>query len=650
MLTMRENLWPRLRDVFPTTENERRHAVELIDEWRRRGFLERTSLELLRIPDPVTVEVYARLSEGRTTKNPHLGEPDSGWLCRNAICFYNIRATGVGDERGNFLQAAKLLLGERAHAIHVAPFTRYDHNTIYAIVAARSVAPELWHPALVKARIQPLDQVRLFVQAAHSLGKAVGYDLEPHTAQFSYINLEHPEAFRWVKVYTPDPRWLDYYFTPETVYKPSNQRRIASEVRLFVHEWMSQSGIKTFEEEPGDSYGRLELKHQTFARCVELLIRNGYWTVPTHAWSGFGLPRFKGFNHVQNYAEFSYQDRLGADVSHQAYHILTPFCFWNGLPVQNFWNWENIARAGTPNHQGISLYQELFLFWRDAAGFDFVRFDSVDHIWDSCDPQNPSIPFSDRPTPTILRDCNYRIRSGNRPDVASLAERLGDEIRAYETLGFDAILGSSMMENPGPAMLEHDLKIASDLEDLNTKRPFPFTVCATLDTHDTGNPVFRGRSLIELEGASGLLLRLFLARFLQAGPSYRTLYSVMGLTDLSYGLFPANVAPVNLNWVGDRDFLASYHRLEDLYQELRPHLDMAERAMMDQSLDGATWLWQAPGIEIGCKIAYPSAGDYLSPLFTTNWDGLCYTAKKGLIPGHLETLPPSSFEIAWRRL
>ncbi len=644
-----KNIWPGLRDLFTPSPSDLSQAEELLKEWLDKGYLLRTSKELLLIPDSVIVAFFVSISEHRTVQSPHLGESDSGWFSRNDITFYNVRATGINGQTGNFLQAAKLLLGERAHSIHLAPFTRYDHNTIYSIVAAYSTAPELWHPVLVEAKIQPLDQVRLFVQAAHLLGKSVGYDLEPHTAQFSYLALEHPEAFRWVKIYTPDPRWLDYYYTPDTVYKPDNQRRIVSEVRLFVRELMSHEGITTFEEETGDSYSRLHTKHTCFQRAVQFLIRNGYWTVPTHAWCGFGVPHYKGYNQEKNYAEFIYHDRNGMDVSAQAYHILTPFCFWQGLPPSSIWNWENIARRGSPNLEGIKLYQDIFLFWRDQAGFDFVRFDSVDHIWDSCDPQNPTIPLSDRPTPAILRDCNLKFRS-QRPDIASLAERIGDEIRAYETIGFDAILGSSMMENPGPTMFEHDLNIDRELSDLNSKRPYPFSVCAALDTHDTGNPLFRGRSLIELEGADGLLLRLFLARFLQSGLAYRPLYSVMGLTDLSYGLFPANISPVSLHWTGDRTFLEDYHRLEDLYLELKPKLYLMERILIDLSLDGATWMFQGLDLEICCKVGFPGGKEYNSPIPTQSWLGYYHQPLGRIQEGHLQVLPEKAFEIAWRNL
>lgn len=640
-----DRLWNRIASIINPSEREKAEAERLALEWERRGHLLWTSTDLLGLSDGVISALFSRLEEERSDSSPHRGEPHSGWLARSDITFYNIRACGLRDSPGNFLQAAKLLLGERAHAIHLAPFTCYDHNTIYAIVATRSVAPELWHPLLTHAGLMPIDQVRAFVRAAHLLGKAVGFDLEPHTAQFSYPVLEHPEAFRWIKVYTPDPRWLDYLFTPDTVYEIPNQERIVREVQVLMREFLSQEGIRTFEEEDGDDQKVLFHKRDAFQRGVRLLIRHGYWTVPSHAWCGYGLPRFRGFNIEQNYPEFFYRDPKGNDVSAHSYHILTPFNFWDGLPVENSFDWENRARAGRINPHGVSLYCNLFLFWRDQVDMDFVRFDSVDHIWDSCDPHNPAIPFSDRPTPAVLRECNLAIRSGGRPDIASIAERLGSEARAYETLGFDVLLGSSMMEDPGPAMFQHDWQIAAELADLNRMRPYPFSVCVALDTHDTGNPLFRGKSNIEREGPDGLLFRLFLARFTQAGLSFRPLYSVMGLTDLSFGLYEANVQPCPLTWVGDRDFLVDYEAVENLYRENREFLNLADRELVELSQNGACWTYTLGKETLICAAAFPSGVGYFPPL--KMGFGVAYQRlpSQRLKPGHPQHLPPLGFAL-----
>jgi hypothetical protein len=82
--------------------------------------------------------------------------------------------------------------------------------------------------------------------------------------------------------------------------------------------------------------------------------------------------------------------------------------------------------------------------------------------------------------------------------------------------------------------------------------------------------------------------RLFLSRFLGWGKGKRPKYEVMGLADQSTGLFPANVSEKNLVWAGDRDFNAWYHRLEDLYAELKPSL---EQGTLVESFAGRSYSW-----------------------------------------------------------
>lgn len=52
---------------------------------------------------------------------------------RRRFLFINVRATGTGQRRGNFLTTARLLPIIRANAIHLGPFTDYDHHVIYAV-------------------------------------------------------------------------------------------------------------------------------------------------------------------------------------------------------------------------------------------------------------------------------------------------------------------------------------------------------------------------------------------------------------------------------------------------------------------------------------------------------------------------------------
>jgi hypothetical protein len=217
-----------------------------------------------------------------------------------------------------------------------------------------------------------------------------------------------------------------------------------------------------------------------------------------------------------------------------------------------------------------------------------VRHDSVDHVFDSIFDGDGNWPLSDRPTPTVLAEFIRRSRLPGKPFIAHLAERLGNDIEDYSSIGYDLLLGSDMMETVGQAHLDKSFRLQGQLDDLNARRRSPFAVAYAVDTHDTGNPFFWGQSLTEKLGAEGMKTRLFLSRFLGWGRGKRPKYEVMGLADLSNGLFPANVSEKNLVWVGDRAFNDWYHRLEDLYLELKPSL---ESATLVESFAGRTSAW-----------------------------------------------------------
>jgi len=324
-------------------------------------------------------------------------------------------------------------------------------------------------------------------------------------------------------------------------------------------------------------------KRQAFQDAIQLLIKEGYWTVPAHAWDSEGLPRFEAY-HPDGYPTFQYHNRQGNDSSAQAYHIVTPFAFYHHLPLQG----TNFRQKPEPNPAALDLFCSAFLHWRDRHHFDFVRHDSVDHVFDSVFDGDGNWPLSDRPTPSVLAEFIRRSKLPGKPFIAHLAERLGNEVEDYSSIGYDLLLGSDMMETVGQAHLDKSFRLQGQLEDLNSRRKSPFAVAYAVDTHDTGNPFFWGQSLTEKLGAEGMKTRLFLSRFLGWGKGKRPKYEVMGLSDLSNGLFPANVSEKNLVWVGDAPFNAWYHRLEDLYGELKPVL---ENGHLVESFAGRTYSW-----------------------------------------------------------
>jgi len=127
------------------------------------------------------------------------------------------------------------------------------------------------------------------------------------------------------------------------------------------------------------------------------------------------------------------------------------------------------------------------------------------------------------------------------------------------------ILGNDMMDQVDEAHIQKGFDLYDDLNTFNADRDTRFAVTYAVDTHDTGDPFLWGTPLIQKVGSEGVLLRQFLARYLSAGLARRPKYEVMGVQDMSYGLYESNVTEKNLTWVGDENHTLAYHFIEDIY-------------------------------------------------------------------------------------
>lgn len=246
-------VWNKIAEILVPKPEHLAQAEGLLAEYFKKGQLARTQKDLLALPDEVIVAFYQKLMDNKVPVSPVADKADSGWLAHSSACFINIRATGLGDEFGTFLQASKLLPGLRVKALHLAPFTEYEFGTVYAIRSLKTIAPQVVDPRLLEAGLKAPVQLDAFIQAAHALDKRVGFDLEPHTAQYSIPVLEVPEAFRWIKLFPEDKNWLDAMQTPDAIYTREVQERLAAEVRALVTGFLKERSFHTFDEEENDS-------------------------------------------------------------------------------------------------------------------------------------------------------------------------------------------------------------------------------------------------------------------------------------------------------------------------------------------------------------------------------------------------------------
>jgi len=594
-------MWQTLEQRYPISEADRQIGQVLFDEYCRQGHLRRTCLEMLRVSSGAMIDFYARVSRVRKADSPVKHHSNSGWMADADFCFMNVRATGLDGVFGNWTQAAKLLPALRVNAIHVAPFTSYDFACIYAPQSVEMIARQTVDPELETLGFPTEAQLRAFVAAAHLLGMAVGFDLEPHTTQFSKTALMHPEHFRWLKLAENRDALADGLSNEEMVLEVA-QGPIFEEVRAIVAAELQARQLESIEHVESDAPERRAAKDSAYFGLIRRVIDLGYWTIPSQVWDCDGIPAFGGYNHERNYTKFFYQNRHGHDRGNEAYHITTPFKFYTNLPLNQPPTPDALPRLDAAT---LDFFCGIFRKWRDEFDFDFVRYDSVDHIFDSVYHHDSALPASDRPTPFVLQTCVAAVKTG-KPYIGNFAERMGNEIHEYQALGYDVMLGNDMCERITKHQIEKSFWIYDQLATLNETRPSRFAIPFAVDTHDTGNPFIWGRSLIELMGFERMRQRHFVSRFISAGLARRPKYEVAGAQDLSFGLYQANVTEANATWIGHQEYNARYHELEDLYERFRPFLRrarLAKRVVTDVSAcwvfqDGNEWLVPVLSLEI----------------------------------------------------
>ncbi|MBN1241756.1 MAG: hypothetical protein JXA15_03500 [Spirochaetales bacterium] len=586
------SLWPRIAEILAPTEADRGFAERLLGELRSDGLVADTQSALARAPDAALALFYAILSGERSSQSPVREERDPSWALRADFCYLNARASGVGARRGTFLQAAKILPALGARAVHLAPFHPCHFEVIYAIESPSMVDRRLGDPRLAASGIGAREQLRAFVEAAHLLRMAVGYDLVPHLAQYARTVLERPELFRWIDL-AEDRRGLEAGLDPESIGSRATRIELASRVRALVGEVKRRAGVDNLEADPDDA-AEAERIERAYYAAIRGLIERGLWTVLSHAWNGVGLPEFHRYDRDGNYPVFRYRSESGEDVGEAAYSVVTPYAFHDGLPPNRR---PDPTRAPERNDDAVEYFARVFDCWRDGFGFDFVRIDSVDHVLDSTLDDAGRFPVSDRPTPEVLRSVNARIRANGRsPSIAVIAERLGQEFEAYAGMGFDLTLGSDMLRRVDRPLLEDSFALADRLAAVPAQGR-KASVCFALDTHDTGSPRLWGQSLTALMGRERLALRRFIARFASCGAGRRPLYETMGFRDRSAGLYEATIAALNLEWRDDADFTALCARVDRLRERFGSFLEgawMAER----MAADGLAW-WFLRGRDPG---------------------------------------------------
>ncbi|MFN4245499.1 MAG: hypothetical protein ACK4F9_05045, partial [Brevinematia bacterium] len=534
-------------------------GLDLFDEFLKNGYIRKTPSELLSLPMYSFAFFLKLLYEHKGECNSPIARySGSDWMRETSICFVNVRSTSPKNVlHGDFINAVKVLPCLRVNGIHLSPFFDHAFRIIYAIDCLSIISDDFINKFYLSL-ISAYDQVRFFIKTSHLLGKVVGFDLEPHTSQFSRIVLTYPEFFRWIKLqkYGDGVVKLADNLSQKEQLSREYQSKIHEEVREIVREKLKKFNLKVLYK------GDVNTIRTAHLECVYELVMRGLWTIPSHTWNGVGVPEFSHYVENGNYPEFKYINLEGRDHRDHAFGILTPYKFYDNIMPNSFPDPQNPPRL---DRKVLNFFSKIPLKIIEKFGFDFVRWDYTDHVFDSIYNGNFNFPVSDRITPYVIRYTISKVRK-KFPNVGMFFERMGYDFKNYYKLGADLILGGDIWYDISKDYIKKTLKLSRMLENFNSKRKRKISVSYAVDTHDTENPVIDRNPLLR-EGQKGLLLRFFLSRFGSAGEGIRPKYECIGLNEGTVGLYKANISLRSLSWKNDIKINTVYHNIEDTYQE-----------------------------------------------------------------------------------
>lgn len=530
----------------------------LLQEYKTNGYIKRLFLEMLNYDYLSFVPLLEYLIEKNgiidKVKSPVEDNGNSEWMLRASFCFVNIRAIGKEESKpGDIINCIKLLPVLRDTSIHLAPFFECCFGIVYAIDSLDVINEEIINKEFYSYGMDGEEQIIFLIDFLHLLGKTVGFDLEPHTSQYSRVVIENPEYFRWIKL-CYEKNFLFNGISQEEMLKKEWQSKIIEEVKEVKNFILSKYGLKNLSQK-----GIERITKKAHREIISELINRGLWTIPSHTWKGAGIPAFKRYIKNGNYPEFEYLSWENEDHKDHAFGILTPYKFYDNLPINKV----------PPKNSLLILDKNVFDFFSDIFiniqkkyNFDFVRFDYVDHIFDSVIDKGGKIPISDRITPFLLKRTISKIKR-NRCYTGTMAERMGIDLKNYKKIGFDLILGEEILYKISSDFIKGILKTNKIIQKTN-KKGNKSSILFAVDTHDTGHPYFNCVPYL-LYGRYGVALRLFLSRFSSCGEYIRPKYEVIGMQDGTTGLYKANNMSISLKWNCDLQLFNIYNNIEDIF-------------------------------------------------------------------------------------
>ncbi|MDC7223322.1 MAG: hypothetical protein PQJ60_06240 [Spirochaetales bacterium] len=523
--------WKKLHRLFPPDEEERGRALQLFQEYNRLGYLGRLNRELAETSLPVIIDFFQRSTSLHSGASPVSRRHDSRWMCESDFCFFNIRAAGTGRRPGDFVRGAFLLAGLRCDAVHLAPLTRTAGENVNALVSHSHVNRDLLCRELGED-FSPEEQLAGFVEAAHSLGIKVGFDL-PLTLSWDGEVLYHrPEMFRWIKL--------------------DRQRRFERESGLPFAQEISRDVQADYARRIGEIVQKKLSQGVSYAQMGPFVREEGFFPVPVNAQRGKGVPFFITYDEEERKPLFSQSSQNSE---------LTTFQFtFPGASGE-----EEQRTAG-------DYYSRIFPLWQKKFRIDFLYTDSLAPAWEESEQL--------RETPTPEQICR-QVRLGKETKRFAGAMTTGLPSRADLLMesGFNLIIDRSGVRRQDRDFMEKQLGLYESLKSLNKGKRQDFSIVYHLGFPEGGSMSSRQR----------VRRNHFLARFLGCGGGRRSQYESMGVNDGSSGFTASLREKKNMEWSESRDSLVSYHHLEDIYRRERGTLEKGE--IVHYHLDDRVFWW-----------------------------------------------------------
>jgi hypothetical protein len=526
------DFWKKLTILFPPTHEERALSLMLFQEYNRLGYLKKLNRELIETPLPVIIDFFHRSISLHSGSSPVRRRRDSRWMCESDYCFFNIRAAGVHRKPGDYVRAAFLLTALRCDAIHLAPLTQSAGENLNALVSHSHLNPDLLCRELPKEDFTPEDQLCGFVEAAHSLGIKVGFDLPLTLSWDGEVLYRRPEMFRWIKL--------------------NREKRFDRESGLPFTQEIARDIQKGYALRIGEIVQKNLTRGFTYAQMGPLVREQGFFPVPVNAQRGKGIPYFITYDEEVNKPLFS-------QFSHNSEMTTFQFTFSGTKPEEE-------------QQDASEYYSHIFPFWQKKFQIDFLYTDSLGPVWEG------SEQLREAPTPgqigkqIVLAKETKKFTGAITTGNPSRADKLSES-------GFNLIIDRTEICRQDKDFMDEQLALYYDIKTINDQKRQVFSVVYHLGYNEKNSHSSQER----------IRRNHFLSRFLGCGMGRRSKYEVMGLNDNTSGFIASLRERKNLNWNEERESLNFYHNLEDIYRREKTFLDKGE--IVHSFLDDRIFWW-----------------------------------------------------------